>query len=129
MINSVRNVSFGTGADIIGQPGKYSSQPASSIDMSMPSDTFEKKSHTGRNLLITGLVLLGGFLGLGFAVKKGKLAKLEELPEGFFKKNWARVKNFAATIGEYGEKTINKVGKLFSKKSAEKTAEAAENAA
>lgn len=125
MISSVSNVSFKSNQDLINSPGQFAA-PAVKAE-SMPDEFVSKKKSKAPLALGTALVVaLATFAGLGYAVKSGKLAKVEGA-EKFMDK----VKNFGFSIGEKAEQCWNKITGLFSKK-AEKTAEAAttaENAA
>lgn len=124
MISSVSSVHFGNNAQsLINDPGKFSQLPAAKVDA--PADEFvpkNKKSSKG-GLATLAIVALAAFAGLGVAVKKGKLAKVENA-EKFMDK----IKNIGASIGGAAEKCWNKITGLFSKK-ADKVAEAAEKAA
>lgn len=129
MINSVSNVSFKANPDLAA-PGKFSAQPALT---EMQPDSFESEKKSSKAGLAAGLsvaALLGAFVGLGYAVKNGKLEKIakEAMPEGFMNKAWAHIKNFGATIGEYGKKCITTVEGWFGKKG-EKVAEAVQEGA
>ena len=125
MIDAVSNVNFRgdvAGADLINAPGKYSVQ-APVADM--PADSFEKsgekKSHKGLKAFIgTALVALAAFAGLGYAVKNGKLSKVEiKEGESFFKTLWPKTKNLAVTIGEKAQSCYETVASWFGKKAAE----------
>ena len=124
MINSVSNISFKNNQDLINSPGQFA---ASAPKMDAAPDEFvsEKKKSKAPLALGTALVVaLATFAGLGYAVKSGKLAKVENA-EKFMDKY---IKNPAVSVGEAAEKCWNKITGLFSKK-AEQTAEAAETAA
>ena len=123
MIGAISNVSFGeaTAQDLINSPGKYSVQPKIA---DTPADSFESESSKSSNkkgLIAAGtalVVALAAFAGLGYAVKSGKLTKIEntEAIEGTFKKLWAKTKNVGFSIGEYAEKCYNNtLGKWFNK--------------
>lgn len=114
MINSVSGVSFRSNPDLISAPGKYSQQPAN-IPM-MEADSFEmagaekKKSKKGLwAALGTAAVVIGGLIGLGYAVKSGKLSAVEVPAEGFIAKAKAHVINAANKVGTWGETCINTV--------------------
>ena len=143
MISAVSNVSFGdASADLISSPGKYSMQ-APVADM--PVDSFEssgeKKSKKGlKAALITAGLALAAFVGLGYAVKTGKLKHVDIVEgDGFFKNLWVRTKNVGAKIGGWAESCYNTVAGWFGHKAekaataveetAEKATEAAEGAA
>ncbi len=125
MINSVSNLSFrgdvANTQDLISSPGQFAS-PAQVGQM--PSDSFEmegseKKKSGAKGLLGTLAVALGAFAGLGYAVKKGHLEKVDiNSADGFLKKLWPQTKNLACTVGEYAVKVWDStIGKLVSKKS------------
>lgn len=134
MINSVPSVSFRGEAvntqDLFNDPGKYAT-------VKMPeaqADSFEKQEKsTGKKAAIGALATLGVALatviGLGIAVKKGHLEKVEiNEAEGFFKKLLQKGQNLAHAVGEYAVKAWDATGgKLFSR-GAEVTEEVTENA-
>ena len=117
MISAINNVSFGNNQDLINSPGQFS---ATAIPENKP-DTFEmedenKKSNNGlKALLGTALVALAAFVGLGVAVKKGNLVKVDVPAEGFMAKVKAKVKNFGFSVGEQAKKCYEKVAGWFSK--------------
>ncbi len=122
MINSVSNISFKSNQDLINSPGQFASPSAK---MEAAPDEFvteKKKSKAPVTLATLAILALAGFGGLGYAVKSGKLAKVEGA-EKFMDK----VKNFGFSIGEAAEKCWNKITGLFSKK-AEQTSETAAKA-
>ena len=122
MINSVSNISFKSNQDLINSPGQFASPSAK---MEAAPDEFvteKKKSKAPATLATLAILALAGFGGLGYAVKSGKLAKVEGA-EKFMDK----VKIFGFSIGEAAEKCWNKITGLFSKK-AEQTAETAAKA-
>lgn len=109
MINSVSGISFRgetalNSADLINSPGKYTKTKARA---DMPSDAYEpsekKKSHKGTVLGIIGL-LAAAYIGLGIAVHKGAITKVEN-PEGIMQK----VKNFFCSIGENADNLWSKI--------------------
>lgn len=116
MINSVSGISFRRDAavnasDLINSPGKFT-LPAAPAEV--PADSFEKaegqkkKSHTGAIIgTIVGL-LAAAYIGLGIAVHKGGLTKIDN-PEGIMQK----AKNFFHSIGESAD---NLWGKIRGKK-------------
>ena len=132
MISAVSNVSFrgDAGADLISAPGKFSAQ-APVADM--PADSFEstgeKKSKKGlKAALITAGLALAAFVGLGYAVKSGKLKHVDIAEgDGFFKSLWTRTKNVGAKIGGWAESCYNTVAGWFGHEG-KKAADAAEAA-
>lgn len=120
MINSVSNVSFkANSAELLSAPGKFSQTPVAKTDA--PADEFVGKKKSKAPAVMTTLALaLAAFIGLGVAVKKGKLAKVENA-EGFM----AKIKNVGASIGGAAESCWNKITGIFGKKG-EKVAEAVE---
>ncbi len=112
MISAVSNVNFGnTGIDL-SAPGKFSIAPHPNYSVEEP-----KSGKKGlKTVLALAVIALGGFIGLGYAVKNGKLAKSTEIPEGFFKKSWTKIKDFGFTIGESGQSFIERVQGWFGKK-------------
>lgn len=136
MINSVSNVGFrgvNNAQDLINSPGVYSNSipdmPADSLDISRAEMPQEKKSNTGVIVLVGTLIAgLAAFAGLGYAVKSGKLAKVEVPTEGMFAKAWAHVKNAGVTVGESAGKCWDTVAGWFGRGS-KKAADATENAA
>lgn len=127
MISSVSSVSFRGEADnkdlnaLISQPGKYSASPAGAqqapegdkVDLSTTQK--KEKSHTGA--IIGGIIgaLALAWIGLGIAVGKGKLSKIEA-PEGIGQK----AKNFFHTIGKSAVDAYDAtLGKWFGKKAGE----------
>ena len=129
MIGAISNVSFKGEADLINAPGKYSIQPRTE---EMPADSFEKKSNKAAVAAGVGaLALIAAAVGLGYAVKTGKIAKVENADaiEKTYDKLKAKATNLAVSIGEQVNKCYdNTIGKWFGKK-AEQTAEAVEEAA
>lgn len=131
MVNSVSGVSFRgdtaavSNQDLINAPGKYTTTAE------IPADSFEKegvpKKSRKKGIIATLGLALAAFAGLGWAVKTGKLKKVEA-PEGFFKKAWSYVQNAAHWVGEKAGKCWDSVRGLFGKKS-DDLAEAAEKAA
>ena len=117
MIGAINNVSFGNSQDLINSPGQFST---TAIPEAKP-DTFEmedenKKSHTGLKVLIgTALVALAAFVGLGVAVKKGKISKVDVPAEGFMAKAKAKAQNFGFSVGEQAQKCYEKVAGWFGK--------------
>lgn len=138
MINSVPSVSFRGEAvntqDLFNDPGKYATAKMPEAQ----ADSFEKQEKsTGKKAAIGALATLGVALatviGLGIAVKKGHLEKVEiNEAEGFFKKLLQKGQNLAHAVGEYAVKAWDATGgKLFSRgaEAAEEVAEeVAENA-
>lgn len=130
MINSVSGVSFRgdipSNAELINSPGQFSSAPE------YQPDSFEKeglgeenKSSSGKKGLIgTALVALASFVGLGYAVKIGKLKEFK-MPDdaGFFTKIRGYAQNAVHKVGEWGEACWNKIAGWFGK--SEKAAEGA----
>ena len=120
MIHSVSGVSFRGDAavnmqDLINSPGKYTSQ---ALNSEMPADSFENntekpKSHKGAVIgTIIGL-LAAAYIGLGVAVNKNLLKKIDN-PEGIVQKT----KNFFHKIGESADELGKKVrGKMTEGKS------------
>lgn len=134
MISSVSSVSFRGEADnkdlnaLISQPGKYSSSNAATqqategdkVDLSTSSGD-KKKSNTGA--IIGGVIgaLALAWIGLGLAVGKGKLSKIEA-PDGIGQK----AKNFFHTIGKSAVDAYDAtLGKWFGKKAGEAAEDAA----
>ena len=121
MIDAVSNVSFrgeNSGADIINAPSKFSVQaplPEAPVDSFERAGGEEKKSGKGLMAVIgTAIVALAAFAGLGYAVKKGHLEKVEvENVEGFFNKAWARIKNAGAYLGEKANSCYETVAGWF----------------
>lgn len=114
MINSVSGVSFRSNQDLISAPGRYSQQPANSL--AMEADSFEmagaekKKSKKGLwAALGTAAVAIGALVGLGYAVKSGRIKAVEVPAEGFIAKAKAHLTNAANKVGTWGETCINKV--------------------
>lgn len=133
MISSVSSVSFRGEADnkdlnsLISQPGKYAASPAGAqqapegdkVDLSTPQN--KEKSNTGA--IIGGVIgaLALAWIGLGFAVGKGKLSKVEA-PDGIGQK----AKNFFHTIGKSAVDAYDAtLGKWFGKKAGEAAEDAA----
>lgn len=118
MLN-VSGVNF-RGNPILEREGKYSSQPqqAETKTPDMPPDNFEKPKKKNKGLkafLWTVGVLAAAAIGLGVAVKKGKLDTVQA-PAGWLD----HTKNFFANIGkgvvkaydntvEWATKQINKI--------------------
>ena len=131
MISSIsNNVHFRGEAvsaqDLINSPGNFSAN----IPADKP-DTFEKAPFEEENneksylpaIIGTAVAALAAFVGLGVAVKKGKLEKVEVAEaDSFFKKLWTRTKNVGFSIGEAAGKCYDKIAKLFGKET-EKVAE------
>lgn len=133
MIRSISSVNFGDTApaqnfnELINAPGKYASSPAQEaavpkgdeVDFSTKP---EKKSHTGAIIggVIGALALV--WIGLGIAVGKGKLAKIEGEDLKFAEK----FKNAFFEIGNSAKKAYDStLGKWFGK-AEEAAADAAE---
>lgn len=111
MINSVSGVSFRgdapvNAADLINSPGKFTT---AGVNSDVSADSFEKKgehqkSHKGAVIgTIIGL-LAAAYIGLGIAVHKGKLSKIDN-PEGIMQKT----KNFFHKIGESADELWKKI--------------------
>lgn len=94
---SVSEVNFGNAQNLISREGKYTAQQPKHADII--ADKFEKtgkKKNTAlKSVLWTVAGLAAVAAGLGWAVKGGKLAKIEG-PE----KILDHVKNFGYTIGD-----------------------------
>lgn len=110
MISSVSSVNFGNSPIDLSSPGKFSQAQAAKAE----PDAFvgKKKSKAPVSLATLAIVALAGFAGLGYAVKSGRLAKVEGA-EKFMDK----LKNVGASIGEAAQNCWNKVKGLLSKKS------------
>ncbi len=144
MIDAVSNVNFrgdvAGSNDIINAPSKFSVQAPIS---DTPADSFEKagteeskKSGNGLAVAIgAAIAAIAIFAGLGYAVKNGKLEKVDlDKTEGFFNKAWARVKNAGVYIGEKANSCYETVAGWCGKevkdaKDAKATTEAATEAA
>ena len=133
MIGSVSNVNFkgiDNSQDFINKPGAFSSTPNipnDSVELSTKEE--DKKSNTGVKVLI-GTLIAGpaAFAGLGYAVKSGKLAKVEIPTEGMFAKAWAHVKNAGVTVGKWAEKCWDTVAGWFGNRGAETVKDTTKNA-
>ena len=109
MISSVSGISFRgdapvNSADLINSPGKYATA-APKADI--PADTYgdkNKKSHKGGVIATVVALLAAAYIGLGVAVHKGKLNKIDN-PEGFTQK----VKQFFYSIGESADSLWGKI--------------------
>jgi len=138
MLSPVSSVNFRGETDIkdvnslINSPGKYAVAQAGAVQapegdiVELSTAAKEEKSHTGA--IIGGILgaLALTWIGLGIAVHKGKLEKIDA-PSGWGEK----IKNFAHTIGKSADDAYAKtLGKWFGKseKAADTGAEAAENA-
>lgn len=131
MISSVSNVSFkgdvAPNAELINAPSQFSTAPE------IPADSFEKEglgeedksSSVKKGLIGTALVALATFAGLGYAVKNGKISKVEIPAEGIFAKAKAYAQNAAHKVGSWAESCWNWAAGLFGK--TEKAATTAEN--
>ncbi len=99
MLNSVSGVSF-RGNPILEREGKFTqTQQPQAKTPEMPADSLEKPKKKNKGLkaaLWTVGVLAAAAIGLGVAVKKGKLNTLEA-PEGLL----AHTQNFFAKAGKY----------------------------
>lgn len=133
MIDAVSNVNFrGEAAnvqDLINAPGKFSSQaplPAAAADSFERADSEEKKSGNGLAIAIGAAVAaLAAFAGLGYAVRKGHLEKVDvNNVEGFFNKAWARIKNAGAYVGEKANSCYDTVAGWFGKEAKDVKAKA-----
>lgn len=126
MISSVSNISFKSNAqDLINSPGAFATQ-APKAEAAADEFVGKKKSKSAAGLITTLVVALAAFAGLGYAVKSGKLTKVENA-EKFMDKY---IKNPAAKVGGWAETCWNKITGLFGgKKAAEKAADAAQDAA
>ena len=130
MINSVSNVSFrgetaGVNAqDLINSQGKYTTVTEVPADSFQKEGAQEKKKGGYGALIGTLLVALATFAGLGYAVKKGHLEKVEVPAEGFFAKAKAHIKNGATTVGEWAGKCWDTVAGWFGKGAKEVTEKA-----
>ena len=117
MINSVSGISFRGDTsmnvnDLINSPGKFTTNQ---VRADMPSDEFEpsekKKSHKGAVLGTIIALLAAAYIGLGVAVHKGAIQKVEN-PEGIMQK----VQNFFRSIGKSADNLWSKIrGKGASK--------------
>lgn len=116
MISAVNGVSFGNSQDLINSPGQFTTMAPTP---EMKPDSFEmegekKKSHTGLKVLLgTAIVALAAFIGLGVAVKKGSLTKVEVPAEGTIAKAQAKVKNFGVKVGEKAADWYESIMKMF----------------
>lgn len=126
MIDAVSKVSFlgeTVGAqDLINAPGKFTAQapiPAATTDSFEKTNIDEdKKSGNGLVAAIsTAIAAIAIFAGLGYAVKTGKLEKVDlAKTEGFFNKALARIKNAGVYIGEKANNCYEStLGKWFSR--------------
>lgn len=132
MVNSISGVGFRgdtaavSNQDLINAPGKYTTTAE------IPADSFEKEGASKKSkkvgILATLAVALAAFAGLGYAVKSGKLTKVTDMPEGFFAKTWAHIKNAAHWVGNGAGKCWDTVAGWFGK-GADDVAKAAEKAA
>lgn len=122
MIDAVSKVSFrgDAGADLINAPGKYS-VPAQVTEM--PADSFEttgeKKSKKGlKAFLATAAIALLAFAGLGYAVKSGKLTKVDEIVKdaNFYTRAVYHIRNAAAKVGGWAESCYYSIAGLFGRK-------------
>lgn len=123
MIDAVSKVSFrgeATGAqDLINAPGKFTAQapiPEAQADSFAKSGAEEnKKSGSGLTAAIcTAIAAIAIFAGLGYAVKNGKLEKVDlAKTEGFFNKTIARIKNAGVYIGEKANSCYETVAGWF----------------
>ena len=132
MLNPVSGVSFrGDVAptqntqDLISAPSQFAGPVADA-----PADSFEKageeKKKSKAPAIIGGLVALAAaaYIGLGVAVGKGKLPKIEGTELKFMEK----AQNLANSVGENAGKVWKSITGLFSKNAA-KVADDATNAA
>lgn len=115
MISAVNGVSFRGNdvQDLINSPGQYAVAKTSEL----PADSFEKKSKAPLAAGITALAALAAFAGLGYAVHNHHLEKIgkEMMPEKFFEKSWAYIKNTGHMVGEFAEKCYKTVAGWFGK--------------
>jgi len=118
MISPVSNrLSFRGNEDLFNSPGKFTVQ-----NQEVKKDFNEKRFDESNNkkkvwvpVTIGALALLAGFIGLGYAVRKGNLKHVDVSEvEGTFSKLWTRCKNIGHTIGETADKCYsNTFGKWF----------------
>lgn len=133
MLNSVSGVSFKgdiapaqNTQDLISAPSQFSAPLADA-----PVDSFEKvgeeKKKSKAPVIIGGLLALAAatYIGLGIAVGKGKLKKVEGTDLKFMEK----AQNWAHAVGDNAKSAWNKVTGWFGRKGAEETAQAGEQAA
>lgn len=139
MINSVSKINFcaadavSNAQDLLSSPGQFSA--AAPIPENVP-DSFEKqgaeektsKKTATKAIIAAAVATVAAFAALGYAVKSGKLNKVNTAEtEGFFSKAWAHVKNAGYTVGDFAGKCWDKtIGKLIGSGAAEKVAEATE---
>ena len=120
MISAVSNrLSFRGTEDLFNSPGKFTVQ-----QQEIKNDSFEKRFDEDGNkkrvwipVTVAALTALAGFVGLGYAVKKGNLKHVDVSEiEGTFSKLWTRCKNVGHSIGETADKWYsNTLGKWFGK--------------
>lgn len=123
MLNSVSGVSFKGDVtpaqntqDLISAPSQFSASLADA-----PVDSFEKvgeeKKRSKAPVVIGGLLALAAatYIGLGIAVGKGKLKKVEGTDLKFMEK----AQNWAHAVGDNAKSVWNKVTGWFGKKGAE----------
>lgn len=130
MIDSISSVSFKANdmQNLIGAPGQFpavAQQPA--VDSFVrEGEEEEKSSNTGLKVLLgTAIASLAAFIGLGYAVKSGKLTKVEVPTEGALAKVMAHIKNFGVTVGEKAESCYKTIAGWLGRgeKAAEQVAE------